>query len=1122
MNNNLASLRRRLFSVATAVCLLIPANTAFAQTGITLKMSNAQVEKVLDAIEGQSKYLFLNDQVDLSRTISIDVEGASIEKTLEKMFEGTGISYRIEGTNIYITSKDSSGSQDVIPGTIKGQVVDQAGIPVIGAVVVVKGTTNGVSTDLDGYFTLEVSDPDAVLEVSFLGYQTQEIPVGGKAYFDIVLMEDSFQLEQVVVTALGIKRSEKALSYSVQQINSEELLANKDANFINSLNGKVPGLVINSSSSGVGGASKVTMRGQKSIMQSSNALYVIDGVPMFTTAREGGTEFSSTGSTDPIADINPEDIESLSVLNGAAAAALYGSDGANGAIVITTKKGSVGKTRISVSSNTEVSTPFVLPQFQNRYGTGDLNSPEGSSSRSWGYKLNDSNYMGYDPRRDYFQTGVTATENVSFSTGNEKNQTYASVAAVNSRGIVPNNNYERYNFNFRNTTSFLNDKMTLDVNASYILQKDRNMTNQGTYNNPIVGAYLFPRGDDWNDIVMYERYDSTRKLFTQYWPAGNAGMAMQNPYWINYRNLRENDKDRYMLGASLSYKILDWLTLSGRVRMDNSSNRYTEKFYASTNTQLTEGSDRGLYGLTETKTKQIYADALMSINKSFGDDWSLQANIGASISDMRSDATILRGPIADGKVPGEKPGLANVFNLMNLSTSRLSSVQEGWREQTQSVFASAEISYKGAYYLTLTGRNDWPSQLAGPNSSSHSFFYPSIGASVVLSEIIDMPEMLEYVKIRSSFASVGVAFERYIANPMYSWDNSTKSWSNKTSYPMYNLKPEKTNSIEVGISTRFLKYFSMDLTYYNTQTKNQTFDPKISAGSGWSNFYVQSGNVLNEGVELSLGFKNTWGKFSWSSNYTMSSNRNEILELADNVTNPITGEKFSISSLNMGGLGQTRFLLTEGGTLGDLYSFIDLKRDSNGDIYVDQNGNISTETVTDASKAIKLGSVLPKANMAWRNDFKFGNFNLGFTISARIGGVVFSRTQAILDDFGVSEASAAARDNGGVVINGGDLIDANKWYSAVGGGTGVAQFYTYSATNVRLQELSFGYTIPREKLGNVCDLTLQLVGKNLLMIYNKAPFDPEATASLNNYYQGIDYFMMPSTRNVGFNIRLNF
>lgn len=936
--------------------------------------------------------------------------------------------------------------------------------------------------------------------------------------------DDAILMEGTVVTALGIKRSEKALSYNVQQVNADALMANKDANFVNSLNGKVAGLVINASSSGVGGASKVIMRGQKSISQSSNALYVIDGVPMYTTARDGSTEFGSQGSSDPIADINPEDIESISVLTGAAAAALYGSDAANGAIVVTTKKGKDGKVSVNASAGVEIMNPFVLPRFQNRYGTGDLSSSVGSTVRSWGNLMNEANNPGYNPAKDYFQTGVTNTESVSVSMGNSKNQTYLSGSAIDSKGIVPNNGYHRYNFTFRNTTSFLEDKMHLDVGATYILQKDRNMINQGTYNNPLVGAYIFPRGNDWDAVKMYERYDMTRRLSTQYWPIGDAGMTMQNPYWINYRNLRENKKDRFMLNASLSYDILDWLSVSGRIRMDQSITNYTEKYYASTFTQLTELSNNGLYGISTMKDRQIYADALVNINKRFGDDWTLQANIGASISDMSYDALKNRGPIADGQITDEKPGLANVFNVQNLSNSaKTSRMQEGWREQTQSIFGSAEVGYKGAYYLTVTARNDWPSQLAGPHSNRKSFFYPSVGASVVLSQIIpNMPKNLEYVKLRASYASVGTAFERYIANPQYKWNSSGLSWNTQTQYPMYDLKPELTNSFEVGLSMRFLKWFNLDVTYYHTNTLNQTFNPQISTGSGSSEIFIQSGNVLNQGCEFTLGFEKDWNIFNWASNFTFSTNQNKIVSLAENVLNAATGEYFSVDLLDMNGLGRAHFLLKEGGTLGDLYSLVDYNYDSNGMVIINEDGTTTTNVITDAKDYVKLGSVLPKANLSWRNDFRIQNFNFGFLVTARIGGIVYSSTQAVLDYYGVSEASAEARDAGGVFINGGDCVDANKWFSSVGGSNPLPQEYTYSATNVRLQEASIGYTFPRKMLGNVCDLNISLVGRNLLMIYNKAPFDPEAVATTGNYYQGIDHFMMPALRNFGFNVRITF
>ena len=1028
---------------------------------------------------------------------------------------------------LLMSSAEMASAQDTEGSKVSGVVVDATGYPLVGVAVLIKGTTVGSSTDLDGKFAFELPSSvggGTLLEFSCLGYKTQDVPLGTKRVFNVTMEDDAILMEGTVVTALGIKRSEKALSYNVQQVNADALMANKDANFVNSLNGKVAGLVINASSSGVGGASKVIMRGQKSISQSSNALYVIDGVPMYTTARDGSTEFGSQGSSDPIADINPEDIESISVLTGAAAAALYGSDAANGAIVVTTKKGKEGKVSVNASAGVEIMNPFVLPRFQNRYGTGDLSSSVGSTVRSWGNLMNDANNPGYNPAKDYFQTGVTNTESVSVSMGNAKNQTYLSGSAIDSKGVVPNNGYHRYNFTFRNTTSFLEDKMHLDVGATYILQKDRNMINQGTYNNPLVGAYIFPRGNDWGAVKMYERYDMTRRLSTQYWPIGDAGMTMQNPYWINYRNLRENKKDRFMLNASLSYDILDWLSVSGRVRMDQSITNYTEKYYASTFTQLTELSNNGLYGISTMKDRQIYADALVNINKRFGDDWTLQANIGASISDMSYDALKNRGPIADGQITDEKPGLANVFNVQNLSNSaKTSRMQEGWREQTQSIFGSAEVGYKGAYYLTVTARNDWPSQLAGPHSNRKSFFYPSVGGSVVLSQIIpNMPKNLEYVKLRASYASVGTAFERYIANPQYKWNSSGLSWNTQTQYPMYDLKPELTNSFEVGLSMRFLKWFNLDATYYHTNTLNQTFSPQISTGSGSSEIFIQSGNVLNQGCEFTLGFEKEWNIFNWASNFTFSTNQNKIISLAENVLNAATGEYFSVDLLDMNGLGRAHFLLKEGGTLGDLYSLVDYNYDSNGMIIINEDGTTTTNVITDAKDYVKLGSVLPKANLSWRNDFRVQNFNFGFLVTARIGGIVYSSTQAVLDYYGVSEASAEARDAGGVFINGGDCVDANKWFSSVGGSNPLPQEYTYSATNVRLQEASIGYTFPRQMLGNVCDLNLSLVGRNLLMIYNKAPFDPEAVATTGNYYQGIDHFMMPALRNFGFNVRITF
>ena len=1008
--------------------------------------------------------------------------------------------------------------------TVTGVVTDPEGEPLIGATVQVKGTSTATATDIDGNYALRARKGDTLV-FTYIGYAPQEIKVGAGDSYNVTMSEDSKVLDEVVVTALGIKREQKSLSYNVQQLKGDVLSENKDANFINGLAGKVAGVNINASSSGVGGISKVVMRGTKSIMQSSNALYVIDGMPMRGANNGGSTEFGSQGATEPIADINPEDIESMSVLTGAAAAALYGSDAANGAIVITTKKGQVGKTKVTFNSALSWDRVLVQHKLQSRYGTGSNGAYDPLSNMSWGAPLQSVNQYGYDPYSDYFRTGFLSTQSLTFSTGTEKNQTYASAAAVNSKGVVPNNRYDRYNFSIRNTTNFLNDKMTLDLNASYIHQTDRNMVNQGQYGNPVVGALLFPRGNNWNDIKAYERYNADRDLSEQYWPVGDYGMTVQNPYWINYRNLATNSKDRFMLGAHLSYKVLPYLTLSGRVRMDNSYNTYQEKRYASTNTLITEESTRGYYNLAKSADKQIFADFLVSFNKNFGEDWSVQANFGGSISDMRYDYNSTAGGISDGvgRYAGVPVGLPNFFAVQNLSPSHVKVMQSGWHEQTQSLYASADVGFKNTYYLTVTGRNDWPSQLAGPNSHNSSFFYPSVGLSVLMNQLLPQipSNIMQLWKIRGSFASVGTAFSRYIANPRYEWDSSTNSWQVLTQYPLYDLKPERTNSFEVGMNFRFINDITFDATFYHATTKNQTFNPELPTNM-YSKIYVQTGAVRNWGMEFALNYSHTWGNFTWNSGLTYSFNRNKITELADNAVNPVTGERFSMDVLDMGGLGSTRFLLKKGGSMGDIYSTVDLVRDNNGAIYVDETNRVALANITDKENYIKLGSVLPAGNLAWNNSFQWKNLGASFMINARFGGKVFSRTQAVLDYYGVSEASAAARDHGFITINNGDMVDPQMWYSVIASDTAVPQYYIYDATNVRLGEVTVSYSIPRRWLANVCDIKVSFVGRNLLMIYNKAPFDPESVATTDNYYQGIDYFMMPSMRNLGFNVNFTF
>ena len=509
--------------------------------------------------------------------------------------------------------------------TVGGQVLDENGEPVIGATVTVKGTKTAVVTDIDGKFSFKVP-AGSTLVVTYLGYADKEVAATGTG-MTINMAQDEKTLDEVVVTALGIKRSEKALSYNVQQLGNEDLTTVKSTNFMNSLAGKVAGVNINASSAGMGGATRVVMRGPKSINQCNSALYVVDGVPI--NNRNNGTAegiYASQPGGEGIADINPEDIESISVLSGPAAAALYGSAAAQGVIMITTKKGKEGRVSVVVSNSTQFSDVFKMPEFQNEYA----NRP--GEVRSWGEK-GGSEFTGFEPE-NFFNTGTNIQNNVSLTVGNGKNQTYASVGTTNANGIMPNNSYDRYNFTFRNSTSFLNDKLTLDFNLNYVKQSDMNLMAQGQYFNPLVALYLFSLFYFFDAIRTFEVFDQSRGIYVQNWNFGDA-LSMQNPYWIANRMNRTTKKHRYMINSSLKYQIFDWLDVVGRIRFDRATSKSEDKRYASTIT-LFAHSDYGFYAYSNAVDQSVYGDVMFNVNKSF-DKFSIGANVGGSFSRTQYD-----------------------------------------------------------------------------------------------------------------------------------------------------------------------------------------------------------------------------------------------------------------------------------------------------------------------------------------------------------------------------------------------------------------------------------------------------------------------------------------------------
>jgi TonB-linked SusC/RagA family outer membrane protein len=1083
--------------------ILMQVSAAGLAQRITLNQKKVSLKQIFNEINKQTGYsiLWSAKKIKNDRLQDVRLNNVTVDEALSTCLKGFPLSYAIDNKTIVIRENQSATNSGAtgLPRAkaIQGKVTDINGNPLPGASIKVKGTNKQAVADTNGAFTIDAS-PGDILIVSFVSFAQTEVTLGNQTSVTIALKEASNELNNVVVTALGIRKQARSLSYNVQEISGAEVTKVKDANFINTLAGKVAGVTINSSSSGVGGSARVVMRGTKSIAGNNNAMFVVDGIPMPSLSTAQPTDlFSGAGqSGDGISNINPEDIESISILSGPSAAALYGKDAANGVVMITTKKGSKDGLSINASNNSTFQEPFVMPKFQNTYGS------EAGSFYSWGEKL--VTPSSYQPK-DFFQTGVNTTTTLSLSTGNEKNQTYLSLAAVNANGIIHNNDLDRYNFTIRNTSKSLNDKLTIDLGMTYVKTNEQNMLSQGQYFNPLIPIYLFPRGDDIRKYQAFERYNPTRNFKTQFWPYGDMGFQMQNPYWITERNMFGNKKDRFQVNASVKYDITSWMNITGRAKLDRNSSLNERKYYASTSGLF--AGDAGAYYKYDIDNRQTYADLLLNISKKIN-DFSLSANIGTSIEDIQYDYS---------STGGDLQSVPNLFTYSNLNLSQTELVQNGYHEQTQAVFVSGQAGYKNMVFLDATARNDWASPLAFTDSKS--IFYPSVGLSGVMTDIFNIKSsFLSFLKARVSYSEVGNSPTRYISRASYPVNNGYPQTS--TSLPARDLQPERTRSYEAGLNFAFFgNKVKIDATAYQSSTYNQLFNPTLSPSSGYSSFYVNAGRIDNKGIEVSASVNQKLGPVDWTSNIVYSLNRNKIKRLLPSYTNQETGETVAIDSLDMGGTSSYKMILVEGGSMGDVYVNT-LKVDEHGYIFV----NSATQTVApDQNRYVRAGNSNPDFNIGFRNSFSYKGIDLSILVTGRFGGVGVSVTQSIMDGFGVSQASADARIAGGAIVNGYPL-PAQPYYQTLGGGTsGIGSMYVYSATNIRLGEVALGYDIPVTKYYKwVKGLNVSVVGRNLFMFYNKAPFDPEITANTGTYYQGVDYFMQPSLRSMGFAVKFRF
>ena len=1000
------------------------------------------------------------------------------------------------GTNGQSSLQEVQHGKNIV---VKGKVVDKGGEAVIGANIVVKGTSTGAVTDLDGNYTLSVS-PNATLVFSYIGMKSQTVAVNNRKQIDVTLEDEAKAIDAVVVTALGIKRSEKALSYNVQKVDNSALTKVKEANFVNSLSGKVAGVNITRSSAGIGGATSVVMRGSKSIAGNNNVLYVVDGMPIGNASRGGdGGEYGRPGSGEGISDFNSDDIESISVLTGPSAAALYGASAANGVIIINTKKGAAGSVKVNFSSNTEFLSAGVMPEFQNTYGT------ESNTYRSWGKKLETPST--FNPR-DFFQGGYNTINSLNLSGGTDKNQTFVSVATTHAEGIIPNNEYYRYNFSGRNSSKFLNDKLHLDISANYVMQGDQNMMSGGRFFNPLRPLYLFPRGDDFETVKIWERYDTDRRFNTQYWPYGTQGEDFENPYWIVNREMFTNEKHRYMFSFRAQYDILSWMNIAARTRVDNTYSTIKTKFYATTNPLFTGDTSlenaKGSFSQGEERYKQTYADLMLNINKKFDKDFVLTANIGTSFEDHYTTSV---------SVGGRLKTVPNLFSTPNVDPDVTGGGGQSYhRTRNIAAFASAELGWKSMLYLTATGRTDWASQLVS-NGKTPAIFYPSVGLSGVISEMVKLPSFISYLKTRVSFTEVGSPISQTGITPgTITYSMSGGKVTPISTYPYPDFNPERTRSWEAGLNARLFKgKVRLDATIYQSNTYNQTFLQNMSDASGYSGFYIQAGDIRNRGVELALGYEDNISKnISFSTNLTYTRNVNRVMELVKGYKNPIDGTVFDINVLT------SPKYMRPGDSMNDIFVQGILVKGKDGRFIEEGDGYR-----IDRSQRIKVGSSAPDFMMGWNNTLNLYGVNVSFLISARVGGNVSSSTQAMMDGYGVSKVTADARDAGAVVIDG-QSYDPKRYYTTIGLNR-LGAYYLYDATNIKLQELSIGYTLPKKWFGKVIsNASVSLIARNLLTIYRAAPYDSDMAGGTGTYSAGGDNFMPPSMRSVGFSLNLGF
>lgn len=1021
--------------------------------------------------------------------------------------------------------------------TVSGRVTsaeDGSGLP--GVNVVVKGTTNGTVTDVNGNYSVSAPAQGGILVFTFIGLISQEIEIGTRNSVDVQMSQDVQQLSEVVVTAFGIEKEKKSLGYAVQDVAGDQLTTVREPNLVNALTGRVAGVQITNASGGVGSSSRIVLRGAASLTGNNQPLFVVNGVPI--NNENYGTATGNGGADRPngAAEINPDDVESISVLKGPNAAALYGSRASNGVILITTKSGRNTKgIGISVNSSATFEKPLRLPDYQNSYGGGynenyyhwvDGTTDSGGEDESWGPPLDKGlefvQWNSFDGKplpwvsrpdnvKNFFETGRTIQNNIALSGGNDKADFRLSVSNLNQKGMIPNTEMERNSIDI-NAGVNLTEKLKVRATVNYIKSASDNLPGGGyDNNNPMQQFTWFQRNVDIAALKDFSKLplapEGTSAAGT---PINWNTNFNNNPYWVLYNNTQGFDKDRIIGNIRLSYDFTDWLSLAVRTGTDYFTDLSTKKRAVGSN-----DFPNGNYEEIDRTWYETNTDFLLSAKKDIGTEFKLGASLGGNLMRQVYSRNTLEAP--ELEIPG-------VYNLDN---SKVAIEAETFDQQKEihSLYGSVDLSFRDYLFLTLTGRNDWSSTLPENNNS---YFYPSVALSADVSSMLGLQsETLSYAKIRGGWAQVGADTEPFKLQNVYTffdpWNGSliTPTVNNTLLNP--NLKPEISSSFEVGTELGLLgNKINVEVTYYNKKSTDQIVPVSISGATGYTSFQINAGEIVNKGFEVAISGSpvRSANGFSWDIAINYSRNRNKVVTLAE-----------GLDALELGRYWNSQVLARRGEPYGVIFG-PDYQRDPNGNI-IHVNGVPQKDNTNKV-----LGNVNPDWIGGITNTFSYKGISLNVLIDAKIGGDVYSMTNAWGRYSGILKETLIGRENGiigeGVMAAGTDeqgntiyvpnnvVVPAQRYNHAAFGNNIVAGS-VFDASYVKLRQISIGYSLPKSIIGKTPfrAVTLSITGRNLALLYSNAPhIDPETAFGNGNGTLGLEHAQLPSSRSLGFN--LNF